>query len=55
MLKTIVKKKRKEKKSVRQNPRTNGKNKAIQTESHKEVEVIKKRTNGNFKTENFNN
>ena len=37
MLKTIVKKKRKEKKSVRQNPRTNGKVKAIQTKSHKEA------------------
>ena len=39
MLKTILKKKTTTKKSDRQNPRTNGKSKAIQTKSHTEADI----------------
>ena len=37
MLKTILKKKTNNKKTDRQDPKTNGKSKAIQTKSHKEA------------------
>ena len=36
------------KKKKRQNPRTNGKSKAIQTKSHKETYTLTKRERGNI-------